>query len=422
MAVKYGSLPFDAQLAFFKKKLALPTRGWTDIIHGNHDHAFVVAGANRMALVEDFQTSVQQAIENGTTLKAFRKDFDNIVAGHGWEYNGARGWRSRVIYETNIRSSYQAGRYTQLQQMEFWQYHHSPASENARQKHVQWDGLILPKDDPFWDTNYPPNGFGCKCTVTGHSKAAMQRKGLKVADSPKMEMQTVTIGSRGPNPREVQVPKGVGPGWAYAPGRDAWMRAHALPPKGDAPWPFTRGATGRHHLVPDFAAQDLLPDARPFPKARLLSAGKRPEFYADAFLKSFGGSVTRQVVFTDVTGEALVLSDALFRKAKDNKWKAMKKGREKYTLMMAEVLKSPDEIWVGMEWNGALGKAIVRRRYISRLIPADGTRPGFVVFERASDGWTGVTSFPRDFDTDVEWDAEISKIRRGVRLYRRPER
>jgi len=421
MKTKYGSLPFDAQIAFFKKKLALPTRSWTDIIHGNHDHAFVVAGANKQALVESFQAAVQKAIADGTTLAAFRKDFDRIVKEAGWDYNGSRNWRSRVIYETNLRTSYQAGRFTQLQNMDYWQYHHSPASENARKQHVAWDGLILPKDDPFWQTNYPPNGWGCKCTVTGHSRAAVQRKGLKIAKSPKLEMQTVEIGSQGPNPRRVTVPKGVGPGWAYAPGRDAWMRGHAIPPKGDAPWPFTKGETGRHHLIPDFAAHDLLPDARPFPKSRLLPTGKPPAFYADAFLKEFGGSVGKDALFIDVTGEPLILSDTLFRKAKDNTWKAMKNGREQYALMMAEVLKAPDEIWVGMEWNGALGKAVVRRRYVSRLIPKDGTRPGFVVFENASDGWTGVTSFPRDFNTSVEWDAEISKVRRGVRLYRRPE-
>ena len=27
------------------------------------------------------------------------------------------------------------------------------------------DGIIKPVDDPFWNTNYPPNGWGCRCNV-----------------------------------------------------------------------------------------------------------------------------------------------------------------------------------------------------------------------------------------------------------------
>jgi hypothetical protein len=54
-SVKYGSLPFKEQTDFFRKKLAMPTQAWTDIYAGEHDHAFMVAGAAKMAIVEDFR-------------------------------------------------------------------------------------------------------------------------------------------------------------------------------------------------------------------------------------------------------------------------------------------------------------------------------------------------------------------------------
>ena len=163
----YGSLPFAEQAEFFRRKLNLPTDGWTDIYTREHDWAFVVAGANRDAIVADFRAAIEKAIEGGTTLDEFRKDFDRIVATHGWDYNGGRNWRSRVIYDTNLATSYAAGRWQQLQAAPYWQYEHQDWVQNPRPLHVSWDGLVLERDNPFWQTHFPPNGWGCHCKVRG---------------------------------------------------------------------------------------------------------------------------------------------------------------------------------------------------------------------------------------------------------------
>lgn len=157
----YGSLPFAKQLAFFKRKLNLSTESWTDVYKSEHDWAFVVAGANRDALVADFRQAVERAIEDGWSLEKFRKSFDSIVAQHGWDYNGGRDWRSRVIYETNLNTSYAAGRYAQLQAAPYWQYVHADWVTHPRHQHLAWNGLVLARDDPFWHTHFPPNGWGC---------------------------------------------------------------------------------------------------------------------------------------------------------------------------------------------------------------------------------------------------------------------
>jgi hypothetical protein len=425
MATKYGSLPFNAQIAFFRKKLALPTRSWTDIWQANHDHAFVVAGATKMELVEDLQGAVQKAIEEGTTIQQFRKDFDQIVQKHGWSYKGGRGWRTRVIYDTNLRSSYAAGRFEQLQNMEFWQYHHSAASEDPRPEHLSWDGLILPKDDKFWQTHFPMNGWGCKCWVTGLSKQRMKAKGLKPSQSPKTKMERKTVGTRGPSPRTVDVPKGIDPGFAYAPGRSAWTHAHVPRARGDAPWPYSKHAqawddgTPRPRIIPDVAARELMPDPRPFPKDRLLQSGLDEEAYVKTFLDEFGATMETPAMFKDVTGDSLLIGKEMFWNEARGTWKATKRGRETLLKMLADTIKDPDEVWVSMEWHHNKQRAVVRRRYLARFNLSDGTRPGFAVFETGSDGWFGVTTYPRDFPTVDELDAEINKVRRGVRLFRR---
>ena len=230
--VAYGSLPFAEQIEFFRRKVNLPTKAWTDIWQSEHDHAFVVAGANRDDLVADFRAAIDKAIANGATLEEFRKDFDAIVAKHGWSYNGGRNWRSRVIYETNMRTSYAAGRYAQLQAIKhrrpYWQYEHSDAVEHPRLMHLAWNGLVLDADDPWWNTHYPPNGWGCQCTVRSLAKRDLRRMGKEGPDNPPPDVPPQnTVGQQGQTPRTVVTPGGVDPGFGYAPGQDAWARQWA---------------------------------------------------------------------------------------------------------------------------------------------------------------------------------------------------
>ena len=37
--------------------------------------------------------------------------------------------------------------------------------DRVRLAHEKLDGIVLPIDDAFWNTFYPPNGWGCRCTV-----------------------------------------------------------------------------------------------------------------------------------------------------------------------------------------------------------------------------------------------------------------
>ncbi len=222
MAADYGSKPFREQLAFFLRKLSLPTRAWTDVYAAEHDVAFMVAGAMKAALLADLHGAVQKAIEGGSTIQAFRKLFDAIVEAHGWQYQGGRNWRTRVIFDTNVRQSYHAGREAQMadpalkRRRPYGLYKHGD-SVNPRPHHLAWDGLVLPLDDPWWDTHSPQNGWGCKCKKFTLSERDLKRRGLTVGEAPEVVWETKVVGARGPSPRVVTVPEGIDPGFEYRP-------------------------------------------------------------------------------------------------------------------------------------------------------------------------------------------------------------
>ncbi len=220
-------LPFKEAIEFFRQKANVKTERWTDVWREAHSRAFMVAGAATDDLVQDFRDAVDKAVAEGTTLEEFRKDFDTIVAKHGWEYNGGRNWRSRVIYETNLAGAYSAGRYEQMTDPDvtaaypYWQYTHGD-SRRPRPMHLAWNGTTLRCDDPWWDTHYTPNGWRCSCFIRPVSAAGLARMGKSGPDTaPPITYRTWVDKNTG---QHHQVPDGIDPGFDYNPGK-AWARA-----------------------------------------------------------------------------------------------------------------------------------------------------------------------------------------------------
>ncbi len=73
-----------------------------------------------------------------------------------------------LIYQTNVRSAYAAGQWQQFQEtkeaMPYLRYL-TAGDERVRDSHQPYNNAAYHIDDPFWQTNYPPNGYNCRCTV-----------------------------------------------------------------------------------------------------------------------------------------------------------------------------------------------------------------------------------------------------------------
>ena len=222
--------PFKEQVAYFRQKQSLPTNRWDDLWRDEHDKAFVVAGATKADLLADLRAVVDDAITNGQSLGAFRQQFREIVAKRGWTGWTGEGtkagtaWRTRVIYKTNMDTSYMAGRWQQMTDPDvvrarpYWRYVHNTV-ENPRIQHQRWDGLMLPAGDPWFHTHWPPNGWGCNCGVETMSRRQLERSGRTGPDTAPSDGTAEHVNDRTGDLTEV--PKGVQPGWDYAPGKSA---------------------------------------------------------------------------------------------------------------------------------------------------------------------------------------------------------
>lgn len=88
--------------------------------------------------------------------------------------------RLDLIFETNAKQAQASARRAvdlDPDVAERWPYYRYDALSDARDTHAALDGLVLRKDDPFWDSHTPPWEFGCRCAVYNADEEDAARAG-----------------------------------------------------------------------------------------------------------------------------------------------------------------------------------------------------------------------------------------------------
>ena len=67
-------------------------------------------------------------------------------------------------YNTAIASAQMASKWTEFSEGAMLTYK-TAGDGLVRPEHAEYDGITLPKDDPFWDSLYPPCDYNCRCDV-----------------------------------------------------------------------------------------------------------------------------------------------------------------------------------------------------------------------------------------------------------------
>ena len=395
-------VPFDEAIEHFRNKVRLPTDSWTDLWQGQHARGFVVAGGRRDDMLADFQRAIQGALDDGTTLRAFRGDFDKIVEQYGWSYKGGRNWRSRVIFETNLRTSYEAGRWQQMERIAErrpWLRYTAVDDAATRPEHLAWHGTILRYDDPWWDTHAPPNGWGCRCSFDQLSDDDLERWGLKPsASAPSSPMVTRTINTPD-GPVDILVPEGIDPGWSYNVGKaGAGIGADLLAQERHGPW---QPLTAPGGSVPK----------KPGRIKPVGAAALGPEVEGEAAL--------RKALRDAIGGDKAVFADPLDSRVEANQSlvdhmlasTGRQRGREAYWPLIPSLIEDPTEIWAGFETNPN-GRVRLRRRYVKRFAGGAAGDVGLIV-DVDGGRWSGLTV------ARGRKAAGMAGMRSGVRLYRK---
>jgi len=258
-----GPVPRDA-LDYFRDKDLRVGFDYRDVWGQEHAHAFTVAKAMKLDILDDIRAGLDEALAEGKTFRDFAAEVKPKLQKKGWwgvkelidpetgereEVQLGSPRRLKTIYQSNLRSARAAGQWQRAQRtketLPFLLYELGP-SENHRDEHVKWAGTLLPVDHPWWRDHMPPNGYGCKCRVRQVSRTEAERMEREGIQKPMAELEInpetglptgrrqrqVMPVRREPPPTETvsytnrrtgeitQVDQGLHPAWSSNPGQD----------------------------------------------------------------------------------------------------------------------------------------------------------------------------------------------------------
>jgi SPP1 gp7 family putative phage head morphogenesis protein len=396
MTVRPEALPFGEAIDFLRQKVNLPTEKWTDLERGQHARAFTVAGATKDALLADFRQSVDRAIAEGRTLADFRKDFDRIVAAHGWSYKGGRNWRSRVIYDTNMRMAHAAGRWAQIQAVKAdrpYLRYVAILDADTRADHRGWHGTIAHADDVWWHTHYPPCGWRCRCTVQVLGAGQLKAYGVMPDNLPPTPPVVI-------NPA-TGTPVGIDKGFDYNVGRAsigsrmAEAEYRQYQEMGSAAW---RDMPGPPPPLRDPVPFDPVPDTSgPSVLTR--------EDMVDAVSRLFGGAET-SVQLPDGS-RVLIDADWLGGHIMKNPQRAQ------FLPLYKAALTDPYEVWQIFQEHVATGQVRLEKRIIRGFSLGSSDKYLLAAFQTRGGHLVSWTLFP------TSRRADIDKRRRGRLVFGR---
>jgi SPP1 gp7 family putative phage head morphogenesis protein len=181
----FNPVDFEEAIAWFREKVPMTREEAAALESQVRARAFWISHISEADLINDIMLAIDKALAEGTTLAEFQNDVAGELMARWLDDERVTDpvYRMETIFRTNIQSAYAAGRYQQqtnpavLRARPFWLY---DALIDGRTSTVcrNLNGTLLPADDAWWDSRYPPNHFNCRSGVRSLTEAEANARGI----------------------------------------------------------------------------------------------------------------------------------------------------------------------------------------------------------------------------------------------------
>ena len=230
---EFLDLPPEEAVEHFRAKGYHVGFSWLDTAASEHRVSFTVAKAMELDILAAIRAQVDRAIAEGVTFADFREELEPKLQALGWwgrkrmidpqtgesrvvQLGSPR--RLRIIFDTNLRMSYAAGKWERVERTARarpWLRYVAVLDSRTRPEHRGWHGTVLRWDDPFWHTHCPPNGWNCRCTIQQLDDDDLREFGWQPSAAPPADWQRTREWRNARTGEVTDVPVGIDRGFAH---------------------------------------------------------------------------------------------------------------------------------------------------------------------------------------------------------------
>ena len=138
----------------------LPTDVSDTLRYALEENTFTFSGFKTFHAMREIGLSLVAEDGNIKPFSQFKEDVKAVNDSYNVNY-------LRAEYQQAVGASQMAAKWVDIERDgDRYDLQYRTAQDNrVREDHALLHGTTLPPSDPFWDKYYPPNGWGCRCTV-----------------------------------------------------------------------------------------------------------------------------------------------------------------------------------------------------------------------------------------------------------------
>lgn len=122
-------------------------------------------GVSTQEVEQAIQDALDHVTSRGMNDENGQAYLESVLEEKGIEIPN-ESYLNNLVSTHNDIAGAAAERKSTLKNDDIWGYEYELGDSLVhREEHEILEGTILPKDDPFWDEWYPPNGWGCNCNA-----------------------------------------------------------------------------------------------------------------------------------------------------------------------------------------------------------------------------------------------------------------
>jgi SPP1 gp7 family putative phage head morphogenesis protein len=163
--IQFGA-PHEEALRLLQGKARVTREAFDRLLPELRARAFTVTGISGFDAMQRIQDSIAGLARGSETGLTWDQAKEAIVADLDELGEGAER-RAEILLRTHGFQAFQAANWetAQLDQDTTHLQYLATEDDKVRDTHLALNGIILPKDDPFWDRHMPPWEWGCRCRI-----------------------------------------------------------------------------------------------------------------------------------------------------------------------------------------------------------------------------------------------------------------